>query len=370
MSAPPTRPEAAQTPNAAHSSPPGPIIETHGLVKRFGDVTAVAGIDFAVRPGELFAFLGPNGAGKSTTVNLLCTLIAPDGGTARVAGLDVVRDRAKVKRRIGVVFQEHVLDPRLTVGENLMTRGAFYHRGPELAAAVARAAEAAAATDLLDRRYGKLSGGQMRRADIARALLNTPDVLFLDEPTTGLDPQTRRHVWDAVTRLRREAGMTIFLTTHYMEEAAEADHVVIVDHGRVVAEGTPETLKERYVHDELRLTPADPAGFLGALTEAVRAEGLSVTFPTTDDGAARPGREGPPSAVSDGGTPAGGGVAPRSARSVIVREGGTWRVPLPGSLDAIGLLNRLAGRLQSFEVVHGSMDDVFLAVTGEELRDK
>ncbi|WP_131741689.1 ABC transporter ATP-binding protein [Actinomadura roseirufa] len=232
-----------------------PVISTRGLTRTFtartGPVHAVRGIDLSVAPGEILGLLGPNGAGKTTTLRMLTTLLPPTGGEAEIAGHDLRRDPAGVRRRIGYVAQSGGLDPACPVGEELVTQGRL-HRLPR-AQARERAAELAADLDLtglMERPTAALSGGQRRRVEIALGLVNRPDVLFLDEPTTGLDPAARADLWDLVRRVRDERGTTVFLTTHYLDEAdALADRVVIVDGGTIVAEGSPAELKERYAGD-------------------------------------------------------------------------------------------------------------------------
>ncbi|NLI20225.1 MAG: ABC transporter ATP-binding protein [Clostridiales bacterium] len=300
------------------------VIEVSGLKKAYGSVQAVNGLDFYTERGKLFAFLGPNGAGKSTTIDILCTLLRPDAGEVLLDGHRLGKADDAIRASIGVVFQDHVLDPLLTVEENIRVRGGLYPtlRG-KLADAVKRAALAADVTDFLRRPYGKLSGGQKRRADIARALVHTPRVLFLDEPTTGLDPQTRRSVWESIRTLQRETGLTVFLTTHYMEEAAEADYVVVIDNGMIAARGTPTALKEEYASDQLRLTPSDPAGLMAALVEM--------------------------------------GVATVRMTDVVA-------VKLGSTLEALPVLDRVRGFVSGFEVLNGTMDDAFIGITGREIR--
>ena len=223
------------------------VIEVEGLVKRYNGLTAVDNLSFTVEPGELFGFLGPNGAGKTTTINILCTLLAPTGGTARVAGFDCVRQPTDVRRTIGIIFQDPSLDERLTAWENLLFHAMIYH----VPARERRARTEAVLemVELADRRHSlvrQFSGGMKRRLEIARGLLHRPQVLFLDEPTLGLDPQTRRRIWEVIGRLRQDHGLTLFLTTHYMEEAEVCDRVAIIDHGRLVALDRPEGLKQRY----------------------------------------------------------------------------------------------------------------------------
>ena len=301
------------------------MIEVRGLVKSYGPVRAVKGIDFYVETGRLFAFLGPNGAGKSTTIDILCTLLRADAGEAVIDGHRLGAEDTAIREAIGVVFQDHLLDPLLTVEENLRVRGGLYPAANgRLKEAIARAARVTDVTDFIRRPYGKLSGGQQRRADIARALVNTPRVLFLDEPTTGLDPQTRKSVWNSVRALQRETGLTVFLTTHYMEEAAEADYVVVIDDGKIAARGTPTALKEEYASDQLRLTASDMPGLLAALDD----QQIAYT---------------------------------RAADCVTVKLGAT--------LEALPLLDRFRGLISGFEVLNGTMDDAFIGITGKEIRE-
>ncbi|NLL95335.1 MAG: ABC transporter ATP-binding protein [Thermoplasmatales archaeon] len=300
------------------------IIRVTGLTKSYGDLVAVDDVSFSVAENALFAFLGPNGAGKSTVINMICTLLEPDGGEIVVDGLVLGEDDAGIRGNLGVVFQESVLDPLLTVRENLMTRGSLYGlRDEELEERVAWAAAAAGTDEYVDRRYGKLSGGQKRRADIARALISKPRLLMLDEPTTGLDPQTRKNIWNAILRLREEEGVTVFLTTHYMEEAEGADHVVIIDHGRIAAEGTPSELKEKYASDVLVLSSANS----GALTDRLTRDGVAHEF-----------------------------------------RGDRVRIRLGCTKDAIALLNRYEDLIDTLEVKMGTMDDAFIGITGDAIR--
>ena len=303
------------------------MIEVTSLKKSYGKLQAVKGIDFSVEKGSLFAFLGPNGAGKSTTIDILCTLGQFDEGTVKIAGYDLKHDAEQIRRQIGVVFQESLLDKQLTVKENLSIRAGFYHKSESSRkSAVEQAIQYAEVADFVNQKYGTLSGGQRRRVDIARALLNTPQILFLDEPTTGLDPQTRKHIWETVTRLQKENGMTIFLTTHYMEEAAKADYVVIIDKGQIVARGTPYTLKEQYSSEHVRIMPK-----AGRESEIIRyLKKLNLNFV--------------------------------SAAEIL-------DVNVKSTLDALDMLQPIRDAVESFEVLYGTMDDVFLNITGRELRE-
>ncbi len=295
------------------------IIEIQHLSKSFGEVRAVRDLSFRVKKGELFAFLGVNGAGKSTTISILCGQLARDAGEICICGQNIDQSLAMVKSKLGVVFQSSVLDAALTVRENLQSRAALY--GIKGEAFRDRLSELSRLLDfetLLSRTVGKLSGGQRRRIDIARALLHHPDILVLDEPTTGLDPQTRRLLWDVVTRLRQEEGMTVFLTTHYMEEAADADYVVILDSGRIAAEGTPLQLKNTYAGDFLTLYGVEEA--------QVKSLGLPYT------------------AIRD-----------------------AYRVAVPDTKAATALILKQPELFADYEITKGKMDDVFLAVTGKTL---
>lgn len=300
------------------------IIEVEGLKKSYGPVAAVKGISFYVEAGKLFAFLGPNGAGKSTTIDILCTILEADAGAVTIDGHALGAQDAAIRSAIGVVFQDHLLDPLLTVEENLRVRGSFYHKTrANLNKAVEWAANAAAVKEFIKRPYGKLSGGQKRRADIARALINTPKILFLDEPTTGLDPQTRKNVWESIQRLQKETGMTVFLTTHYMEEAAEADYVIVIDNGEIAAKGTPTALRAQYASDLVKLFPTDEAALVSLLEE--------LKLPYTK--------------VSD---------------RLIIK--------ISSTMEALPLLERAKPYIGGFEVLNGTMDDAFIGITGKEIR--
>lgn len=300
------------------------VIEVQGLKKSYGSVFAVKGLDFYVEKGKLFAFLGPNGAGKSTTINMITTLLPMDEGLIKVDGLSVGVDDVLIRNRIGIVFQDHFLDALLTVKENLMTRASFYGgTRAEIKERVEKAMDVVKITDLANRPYGKLSGGQRRRADIARALIHQPDILFLDEPTTGLDPQTRKSVWETIQHLQESMGMTVFLTTHYMEEAASADYVVVIDNGTIVAKGTPLELKDRYATDTLRFVARDKEKAI----EALNAEDVNYQ-----------------------------------------EENGEIIVELVHTTDSLPLLNKLSANLKSFQVLNGTMDEAFIQITGKEMR--
>ncbi len=299
------------------------IIRAEDLTKAYGNVRAVRGISFSVERGSLFSFLGVNGAGKSTTINILCSILSKDGGKVEIGGYDLDREPDKIKPLLGVVFQGTVLDDLLTVRDNLTVRASFYGLyGRKWAQRLAELARLLELKDLLNRPFGKLSGGQKRRADIARALIGRPHVLVLDEPTTGLDPQTRRTVWGIVRKLRETEGMTVFLTTHYMEEADGSDRVVIIDGGKIAAEGTPVQLKNRFSRNYLRLYGDAPA-----LAERARSVGLNAAA-----------------------------------------EGGACVIAAENAAEARGILVKYPDLCADFEFVKGNMDDVFLSVTGKKLQ--
>lgn len=299
------------------------IIQVSNLRKNFKEIKAVDGISFHVEKGQLYGFLGVNGAGKSTTINILCTLLKNTDGEAYICGYRLGKEDEKIRRKIGVVFQDNVLDDRLTIKENLITRASLYDKdNKSIHANLNYVCEILDIGDLLNRQYVKLSGGQKRRCEMAKALMNRPEILFLDEPTTGLDPQTRQNVWESVERLRKEDQMTVFLTTHYMEEAAKAQYISIMEAGKLAAEGTPSQLKEKFAQDILRLVPEDMEELTRNLAEAKLA---------------------------------------------FEHRSNHIRVAIPDSMVGLEILNKVRGTLKSFEVVQGTMDDVFLNVTGKSL---
>lgn len=295
------------------------IIEISHLNKTFGEVKAVQDLSFQVRDGELFAFLGVNGAGKSTTINIMCGQLSKDTGSVYIGGTDLDTDPDSIKRSLGVVFQNSVLDKELSVRDNLQSRAALYGiTGKDFKERLAELAKLLEFENLLKRTVGKLSGGQRRRVDIARALIHRPKILILDEPTTGLDPQTRNILWKVVGDLRKNEGMTVFLTTHYMEEAADADYVVILDSGKIVAEGTPLTLKNTYTGDFITIYGIQESQIkdIGAPYEAIRD---------------------------------------------------AYRISVPNTAEATKLILQYPELFKNYEITKGKMDDVFLAVTGKEL---
>ncbi len=251
---------------------PGEAVSVHQLVKRYDDIEAVAGIDLAVRAGETFGFLGPNGAGKSTTINILCTLARPTSGTAQVAGHDVVLERREVRRNIGLVFQDMTLDAYLTGEQNLRFHAELY--GVERSALPDRMRQVLTMVGMWERRASRVatySGGMKRRLEIARGLLHSPRVLFLDEPTVGLDPQTRSSIWSYIHELRQREDITIFLTTHYMDEAEHCDRIAIINAGKIVVVDTPEALKASVGKDRVQIHTGDDAAAIRMLQHPFRA---------------------------------------------------------------------------------------------------
>ena len=295
------------------------MIAIDHLSKSFGTVKAVNDLSFRVKKGELFAFLGVNGAGKSTTISMICGQLTPDGGSIEVNGYNPKTEGKQIKEQIGVVFQDSVLDKPLTGKENLRSRAALYGiTGAAFDNRLQELIDTFALQEFIDRPVGKLSGGQRRRLDIARALIHRPQLLILDEPTTGLDPQTRKMIWSIIENLRVSEGLTVFLTTHYMEEATVAGYVVIIDHGCIAAEGTPYELKNEYVKDYLSL--------YGVTKQEV--ESLGVEYEEIRDG---------------------------------------YRMAINSPMEATRLIVENTPVFRDYEIVKGGMDDVFLSVTGKKL---
>jgi ABC-2 type transport system ATP-binding protein len=306
----------------------GAAVEVEGLVKRFGAFTAVNEVSFAVEPGELFGFLGPNGAGKTTTISILCTLLRPTAGRAQVAGHDVAREPGAVRSSIGLVFQELTLDDYLTGAENLKFHAVLYGCPPgQVRERAAPLLEMVGLTDRADQQVRFYSGGMKRRLEIARGLLHAPRVLFLDEPTIGLDPQTRVHIWDYVDTLREREATTMFLTTHYMDEAERCDRIAIIDQGRIVAIDTPDALKRSIGDDVVTVVTADDTAALDKVTH-----GLGLKGEITDDGV-----------------------------RLRVPKGEEFVPTLLDTLDGI--------EVRSVSVRRPSLDDVFLEYTGRAIRD-
>lgn len=297
-------------------------IEVRNLRKCYKDIEAVKGIDFSVEKGSFFALLGVNGAGKTTTIQIIATLLKKTSGEVAVNGHRVDSQDHMIRKDIGVVFQGSMLDKYLTVKENIINRGVLY--GLTVSEVLSRLHELAhkiGVADILNRRYGRLSGGQKRRADILRALINKPKILILDEPTTGLDPYTRKCVWDTLRQLKQQSGLTLFLTTHYMEEAAQADLIVIMDSGEIKASGTPEQLRLAYSRDKLMLVSRNTQPL------ATLLQSKMIDFNMGKDQIA---------------------------------------IPLPDSFSALGILEQIREHIDGFEVVRGTLDDVFVNLTGHE----
>lgn len=295
------------------------VIEIENLSKSFGNVRAVDDLSFNVKEGELFAFLGVNGAGKSTTISIMCGHLSKDSGKVHIGVTDIDKNLDAVRKSLGVVFQNSVLDKKLSVIDNLKNRAALYNiTGDEFDKRLEELSELLDFKDLLKRTVGKLSGGQRRRIDIARALIHEPKILILDEPTTGLDPQTRKLLWEAVTKMRSERNMTVFLTTHYMEEAADADYVIILDSGKIAAKGTPLELKNTYTGDFITL--------YGINEDEIKD--LGMTYEKLKN---------------------------------------AFRLAVPNTAAATDMIINYPRLFRDYEITKGKMDDVFLAVTGKKL---
>ncbi len=297
------------------------VIEVKGLRKKYKEHEAVKGIDFSVEEGELFAFLGENGAGKSTTINMLCTILEKTSGEAFICGHELGKEDNAIRNLIGIVFQNSVLDDNLTVKENLLTRGAYYGLSKKkILERLAPFTEKFEINEIWNRKYEKLSGGQRRRVDIIRALINNPRILFLDEPTTGLDPKSRKLVWDYIEYLRKEYKMTIFLTTHYMEETRDADHVVILDKGKIISCGTPAELKTKYA----------PSKFVWYTKREDNSEDLIKTISESYD-----------------------------------YDVDHYNAEIDGNISEF--IYEHKDKIVDYEILKGTMDDVFLNLTGKEL---
>ena len=302
------------------------IIKVKNLVKCFGEVNAVDNISFEVQKGELFGFLGVNGAGKSTTINMLCTLMEKTTGLVEVCGLELGKNDNEIRKKIGVVFQDNSLDDLLTVKDNLVLRSYLYENDKKkIKNNLDNICEILNIGYLLDKKYRTLSGGQKRICDIARALINRPEILFLDEPTTGLDPKTRQNLWDNVEYLRKEMNMTVFLTTHYMEEAAKAQHICIIDSGKIIAHDTPFKLKEIYSADQLIVETSNKE----AVEEILKVNHLNYKEDTN-----------------------------------------RLNIVIPNSLYSISILRELEQHIKSFEVIQGTMENVFINATGKKMREE
>ena len=295
------------------------IIQIEHLYKSFGEVKAVQDLSFCVKKGELFAFLGLNGAGKSTTISIMCGQLQKDGGRVEINGKNIDENALEIKRELGVVFQNSVMDKALTVYDNLKTRAALYNlTGKDFEQRLQTLVELFNLKDILKRPLGKLSGGQSRRVDVVRALLHKPTILILDEPTTGLDTQTRKTVWGIIDNLRKEENLTVFLTTHYMEEAADADYVIILDGGKIAAQGTPLSLKNEYSGDFITL--------YNIAEDKVQA--LQKPYEKIKDG---------------------------------------YRIAVSNTAEATELVLKNPDLFTDYEITKGKMDDVFLAATGKKL---
>lgn len=296
------------------------IIEIKNLKKYFGNIKAVDDISFSVKKGSLFAFLGLNGAGKSTTINIICGDYGKDSGNVFVDGIDIDKDLDKIKTKLGVVYQDSILDKQLTVKDNLELKAGLYGiKKIDFKNRINELNELLDIEKLLNRPIGKLSGGQRRRVDIARAIIHKPQILILDEPTTGLDPQTRKMVWSAIEKLRQQDHITVFLTTHYMEEATDADKVVILDSGKIVAEGTPLQLKNEYTGDFIRIYNAQERDI----------KKLKIEYEKLPE---------------------------------------CFKIKVKNTQEATALIIKNPEIFKDYEITKGKLDDVFLVVTGKNLK--
>lgn len=299
------------------------IIEIENLKKSFKDVKAVDGVSFKVKEGELFSFLGVNGAGKSTTINIISGILNKDSGKVKVCGFDIDEYGDAIKNKIGIVFQSSVLDNKLSVYDNLKYRANMYGIfGSDFKSRLEEMTELLDLKEIIKRPLSKLSGGQKRRIDIARALIHKPELLILDEPTTGLDPKTRITVWKIIEKLRKENGLTVFLTTHYMEEASDSDYVIILDTGKIAAEGTPHELKNSYASD-----------FIKFYNHREEAEKYFLTLGYN-----------------------------------IKNERDFTEIELKGTAETSKFFKEMPQIFEDFEILKGNMDNVFLKVTGKDLQ--
>lgn len=299
----------------------GEIIQVKSIKKNYGPIEAVKGISFSIREGEFFSLLGPNGSGKTTTINMICTILSMDAGRVEICGYRVGQDDKKIRKLLGVVFQNNRLDSVLTVQENLEIRGKLYGlQKSVLEDRIKELLSITGASDLLKRKYGTLSGGEKRKIDIARALIHSPKILLLDEPTTGLDPESRSKIWHMITNLRNEENVTILLTTHYLEETNESDHVVVLNEGRVQVAGKPSEIKDRYSHNFL-------------IIHTNHKEELEVML---DD-----------------------------QNMAYKFQDGMFFIPLKNTKEAISIINDCQDLIESYEVKQGTMDDAFMSILRE-----
>lgn len=296
------------------------IIEVENLKKYYGNKKVVDNISFEVEKGEFFSFLGVNGAGKSTTINILTTLYGASDGTAYICGHECGKENIDIRRKIGVVYQENCLDDKLSVTENLIVRGNLYEKNKtKISSRMNELTKMLDLSDILKKSYGSLSGGQKRRCEIAKALMNSPEILFLDEPTTGLDPATRKSVWECVKSLSDVYKMTVFLTTHYMEEASESDHIAVIDEGKILEYATPYILKSKYAADTLKIYTS----YSEEVRNILNDNGLNFS---------------------------------ENQKSI--------KVKMTNTLDAVPVINLIKNKINGFEVLNGTLDDVFLNITG------